>query len=118
MLAQAEDELQCDMAEAYRIYDMKELQPFKAAVFASGLKADSRTKMKMSGMEHDINTVLLAAIADRLSLLVWFNSEDGKNGENRPMFFSDQLFGEPEKEVEGYGSIEELEAAFRRFEEG
>lgn len=105
------------MAEAYRIYEIRDLQPFKAAVLASGLRESSRTKLKLSGREYDLETILLAAIADRLSFLVWFQTEDGRDGKNRPELFSDMLFGEDEGEIEGFGSVEELEAAFKKFAE-
>lgn len=115
---QAEDELRCDFAEFYRIYEIKGVQPFRAASFACGLREGSRTKLKMSGREYDLKTELLAAIADRLSFLVWFQTEDGKRGKNRPELFCDILFrDEEEAESVGFGSVEELAEAFRKFAE-
>lgn len=54
------------------------------AIFASGLKNESRIKMKASGQLVPLETLLLAGISDKLSMLVWFQTEDGQKGRNRP----------------------------------
>lgn len=40
--------------------------------------------MKLSGYEYPLETILLAKICDNTSYLLWFNSEDGQKGKNRP----------------------------------
>ncbi|MGK1713544.1 DUF5361 domain-containing protein, partial [Klebsiella pneumoniae] len=72
----------CDLAEIYHIYDYKQLSPLKIAVFSIGLNEESRIKMKMSGQKLPINTLLLAGIQDRLSMSLWFKTEDGRKGKN------------------------------------
>ena len=42
MISRHEDDLICDMAEVYHIYDMRALPLRKLAVLACGLSADSR----------------------------------------------------------------------------
>lgn len=79
-----EEALICDLAETYQIYDYKQLPPSRVAVFSVGLKDDSRIKMKISGQSVPLDTLLLAGISDRLSTLVWFQTEDGRKGKNRP----------------------------------
>lgn len=79
-----EDALICDLAETYQLYDYRQLPPLRVAVFSCGLHDDSRIKMKMSGQSVDLKTLLLAGIADRLSTLIWFQTEDGQKGKNRP----------------------------------
>lgn len=86
-----EDALICDLAETYRIYDYRQLPPSKVAVFAFGLRDDSRIKMKVSGQKVPIDTLLLAGISDKLSTLVWFQTEDGQKGRNRPTMLTDLL---------------------------
>lgn len=86
-----EDALICDLAETYQIYDYKQLPPSRIAVFAIGLKNDSRIKMKITGQKAPLDTLLLAGISDRLSVLVWFQTEDGQKGKNRPAALVDFL---------------------------
>lgn len=93
MISLDEDALICDLAETYQIYDYKQLPLKTVAVFASGLKMDSRIKMKMSGLEISVDTFLLAGIFDKLSTLVWFNTEDGQKGQNRPTLITNVLLG-------------------------
>lgn len=86
-----EDALICDLAETYRIYDYRQLPPLKVAVFAFGLSDYSRIKMKASGQIVSLDTLLLAGISDKLSTLVWFQTEDGQKGKNRPTMITDLL---------------------------
>lgn len=60
--------------------------------------------------------LLTAAAVDRLSLLLWLNSEDGRKGENRPASVLGTLMGEEleEKTVEGFETAEEFEAEWAR----
>lgn len=88
-----ESALICDLAETYHIYEYKELSPKKIALFSVGLRDNSRIKLKMSGMKHSLQTMLLAGIVDRLSLLVWQNTKDGADGNNVPHSILDALLG-------------------------
>lgn len=84
MIKVDEEALICDLAETYQIYDYRQLPPLRVAVFACGLRDNSRIKMKASGQIVPIDTLLLAGISDRLSTLIWFQTEDGQKGNNRP----------------------------------
>lgn len=84
MLIAGEDELICDFAETYQIYDYRALPLRKAAIFAVGLRDDSRIKMKIAGCDISLEALIHAAIADRIGLLVWMQSEDGRKNRNRP----------------------------------
>lgn len=55
-----------------------------AAILALGLRNYSRTYMKLSGDKLNLTDTLLALIVDKLSILVWFNTEDGEHNRNRP----------------------------------
>lgn len=108
----APDELTCDMAETYGIMDWHELPLVTAATLAQGLSSSSRTAKKLTGSRADERTLLLAIIADRLGHLAWMFSEDGKNGKNHPESIFELLAG-PDKSVgEGFGSVEDFEAAW------
>lgn len=85
--------LECDLAETYQIYDIQELPLLKVALFSYGLRANSRIKLKMSGEEHSLETLLLAGIMDRLSLLWWSKTDDGMHGINKPNMVLPTLLG-------------------------
>ena len=72
----------------------------------------------MSGQKIDNETALLAAIADRLSMLVWFQTKDGQKNRNRPYSILARLICEEQKEndkdFQVFRTPEEFEAARRR----
>src|SRR5699024_11498629 len=74
MISLDEDALICDLAETYRIYDYRQLPLMRAAVFACGLRDDSRIKMQANDQLIPMDTLLLAGISDSLSTLVWFQT--------------------------------------------
>lgn len=107
-----EDALMCDLAETYQIYDYRQLPPTKVAVFSCGLRDDSRIKMKLSGQFVPLDTLLLAGISDRLSNLVWFQTEDGQKGKNRPPSMVEMLTNKKtksDKNVVTFGSGEDFD---------
>lgn len=91
MIQTDEDALICDLAETYHIYDYKRLPLTQVAIFAIGLKDDSRIKMKMSGRLVPMDTLLLAGISDKLSVLLWRQTKDGQKGRNMPTMILDTL---------------------------
>ena len=91
MISLDEDALVCDLAETYQIYDYKQLPLLQVAVFAYGLRDDSRIKHIMSNQIVPLETTLLASIVDRLSLSLWLQTKDGQKGVNRPASIADQL---------------------------
>lgn len=91
MIRIGEDELICDLAETYHILDYTALPPDLVGVLASGLKSDSRIKMKMGEQQIDFNSQLLAGILDRLGILIWQNTKDGHDGTNRPPSILEKL---------------------------
>jgi len=116
MISEDEDALICDLAETYQIYDYKQLPPTKVAVFSLGLRDDSRIKMKLSGQTVPFQTMLLASIVDKLSILIWFQTADGQKGRNRPTMLTNLLLKkEQENDVEAFHSGEEFEKARKRL---
>lgn len=117
MIAADEDALMCDFAETYHILDMRALPVKQAAALAVGLPSNSRIKLKLSGEETPISTIMMAAIIDRLSLLVWQNSRDGTKGKNRPEMLVESLFRKSEtlRDIAVYDSAEEFEKARRKL---
>lgn len=113
MIKLDEEALICDLAETYQIYDYRQLPTTRAAVFAVGLKNESRIKMKLSGQRVPLDTLLLAGISDRLSILTWFQTEDGQKGRNRPAMLVDLLTSKTKesKDVLVFNSGKDFEKA-------
>lgn len=116
MISANEDALICDLAEVYGIFEYRALPVPLLATLSVGLGEKSRIKKYMSEEKTDKKTMLLAAIVDRLSLLVWLQTEDGKNGTNRPESVLNAILGivPEESQVEGYETGEEFEQAWER----
>ena len=91
MLKLDEDAIICDLAETYNIYDYRQLPALKVAVFVCSLRSDSRIMMKISESKLPLDTLLLAGVADRLSIMLWQNTKDGQKGKNQPVSIVDQL---------------------------
>ena len=110
MFATDKDALICDLAETYHIYNYKSLPASMVATLAVGLREDSRIKMKLNNMRHSFDTMLMALLVDRMSLLVWLNTKDGATGTNRPASIFEQLIlKEKENNIEGFDSSEDFE---------
>lgn len=116
MIATDRDALLCDLAETYGIFDLRALPATVLATLSVGLRDNSRIKMRLSGEKIPRSELLLAAAVDRLSLLVWFMSEDGQNGTNRPTSILDILLGEPVDTGDAvkFDTPEDFEAEWQR----
>ena len=110
MIAEDEDALSCDFAETYHILDFRALPARRAALLASGLGPGSRIVRKLAGMSAPLETLLLAAIADALRILVWQNTKNGLEGIDPPASILDSLRGQPEAGGTGFDSIDEFDA--------
>ena len=102
MIKQDEDALICDLAETYRIYDYRQLPLLQVAVFAYGLRDDSRIKKIISNQVVSLDTLLFASMVDRLSLSLWLQTTDGQKGTNRPNSIVDYLTKKDEKDEKDY----------------
>lgn len=113
MILKCRDELICDFAETYRIYDYRELPPHTAAVLACGLRDDSRVKMKLQKLDVPFDTLLLAAIADRMALQLYSGTKDAQHHRNKPELLAPKLLqGQEEDKVQTFKTAAEFEAAF------
>lgn len=112
MIAIDEDALICDLAETYHVYDYRALPIHHAAALACGLREDSRIKQRLNGTRIPAVGLLLAGIVDRLSLLLWRQTEDGRKGRNCPAL----LLELPEGEKKGAANVRTFDSgeAFRR----
>lgn len=98
MIKLDEGALICDLAETYQIYDYRQLPPTRVAVFAFGLRDDSRIKLKSSNQSVSMKNLLLAGILDELRTLVWSQTKDAQKGKNKPKMLLEILSGS-EKET-------------------
>ena len=111
MLNTDEDALYCDFVETYHIFDYKALPPLTAGRLASGLRDDSRIKMKLSGFKEPLEICLLAAIVDGINILAWQNSR--KNSKRPNSVLEVLISEEKESDIVGYNTAEEFEAAWK-----
>lgn len=80
------------------------------ATLSFGLRDDSRIKRKLSNAPVGVDTLLLAHIVDRLSMLVWFKTEDAQRGQNRPQSMVQMLMdANKPKDYEQFDTVEEFE---------
>lgn len=108
-----EDELLCDFAEVYHIYDLNAFSVEYLGILARGLRANSRVMMKLNGDKIDIKDTLLSLIVDNLQTLVWFKTSDGQHNRNRPASIYKQLTGnEPQEEYAEFKTGEDFKKAW------
>ncbi len=112
MISTDREALACDLAETYGILDYRALPVSLLATLAVGLRADSRIKMRLSGTKVRRLELLLAAAVDRLSMLLWSKTEDGRNNTNRPKSVLDALLGKDHNsdDIQAYDSTEAFES--------
>ena len=117
-MATDQDAWECDLAETYGVIDWEQLSVRKLAVLSSGLRDNSRIKMKLSGSKVPLDLFLQAVMVDKLSWLVWAKTEDARAGKNRPVSVVSLLHGEQEsKSKSKYQQFDSGEDFSRRWAE-
>lgn len=66
------------------IFDYKSIPVPLLITLVTGLRADTRVMMAISGQTLNLNEFLMATIIDRLNLLLWAKTKDAEKGRNRP----------------------------------
>lgn len=116
MLEIDSDALESDLAETYHILEYRELPLRKVALFSVQLKEDSRIKMKLCGVNHPIERILLAHCVDYLALLLWSKTKDGEKGINRPKSVVKEMMAVIEEDnIATFESGEDFEEARRKI---
>ena len=111
MIAVDDAALRCDMMETYHIPEYRALPARQAALFACGLRDNSRIKMALAGAPAPMEVLLLAGIRDALCTLVWQNTQDGLDGVRPPDRVLDAILRKNEpRETVGFDSPEEFDA--------
>lgn len=112
MIRLDEDALICDLAETYHVFDYRSLPLRLVATLSAGLRDNSRIKLKAAGAPVGLDTIILAAIADNLSMIRAGFSKDGRA---KPYLFTDAIYGETKPKVRGFKSAADFEAALKRI---
>ena len=97
MIAVDENALICDFAETYHVFNYRELPLKTAAILASGLRDESRIKMKMAGAKITPERMLSAAIVDRLGLLIWLQTKRRKKGKKEAKIYTGSIIKSNER---------------------
>lgn len=118
MLAIAEDEVICDLAETYRIYDYRNYPATYIATLAAGLRDNARIKLKMNDMAYPLEMMLMVSAVDKLSLLLWAKTKDGASGRNRPKMLMDMLLKNTDQDLISFETPEEFEDTWRQLAGG
>ena len=116
MIQSDEDNLICDLAETYGVYDYRSLPPYTVAVLTIGLRDDSRIKMNRSNMGITLEQALMANIADSLRFIAWTMTKHGKKYKEKSIL---KMLVAPEKKDEyiSFVSVEDYERFMKRFED-
>lgn len=114
MMRKNRDALECDLAETYNIYDMRALPARRVALFAVGLRDNSRIKMLLADSKFTFSEILLINIYDALNLELWTKTKDATKGKNKPESLYKKLMGtsdQVKKESKNmtFSSVEEYE---------
>lgn len=112
--------LECDLAQTYHIYEMKELSACRVALFSCGLRENSRIKLKISNNDYSIETLLLAKISDELAISNWIKS--GHKEKNKPISLLNRMLksdsnknNQSNDEIVNYASSKEFDKARNEF---
>lgn len=112
MLATDRDALICDMAETYQIYSFQGLPVSLLATLASGLRDNSRIKLKMAGSPVPQETLLLSMAVDNLNFLSWTKTKAAEKGQGKPESITNALLGKKQSNdsgTESFASGEDFE---------
>lgn len=115
MLSIGEEELICDLAETYKIYNYEELPPSLVATLSVGLRDNSRIKMKIAGQRLTLEQTLMCFAVDVLQYNLWLKTKDGAKGRNRPESILTKLTEDAPKkeELDIFEDAEDFEEWYR-----
>ena len=114
MLSTDESLFICDMAETYHILDYKALPVNLLAVLASGLRENSRIKMKIAGITYIPPEVVLPQVADYLMLI----AKSLGGSKKKLTFMTDIMYSKEDKKqkpARGFNSGADFDAAWKRL---
>lgn len=107
-----EDDLICDFAEFYHIYNIKSFTPLYIATLAVGLRYNSRIILKLNNQPVSQDQVLLAGIFDNLNMIRYMLS--GGKGGRKPDSVMEKLI-KRNTEITTFSSSDDFERAKERI---
>lgn len=115
-MAKGEEEVICDLAETYHIFDYKRLPPSLVATLVVGLDSNSRIKRKLSGAKLTLEQSLLALLVDGVNIQIWQRTKDGSKGKNKPESLYKKLMGlnsVQKEELKSFKTIDDYERWYK-----
>lgn len=113
-----EDDMICDLAEYYGIYEYESMPTRLIATLVAGLRPESRVMMRLADSRATLDRILMAQMVDRLNFLSWSKTKDGQKNRNRPESVTDRIVGkDPEQRFEkprAFNSSDEFERWLKR----
>lgn len=82
MIALDRNALICDLAETYQVYDYRSLPVQLVATLCSGLREDSRIRMKQRGEKIRLTDRLLVCLYDAYQNFLWARYGEGEPPES------------------------------------
>lgn len=102
MISTCEQELICDLAETYHIFDYRSLPVKMVATLSAGLRDDSRSKLKLKNEKYPPEIAIMAMIVDRLAVI-----QHGLFGiKETPVLITDLLYGKSKDEKKNEKKIQ------------
>lgn len=114
MIKTDRDALLCDLAETYGIYDLRALPVKTIAALSSGLRENSRIKMKLRGETAVRPDLIPAMIYDLLREMLYAQGIL----KDRPDRITDILTGTRETQIseyEGFDTVAEFTEAYKKI---
>lgn len=119
MLAFDKDAVICDFAETYHVLDVWALPVPLMAALASGLREDSRIKMKLAGLRPLPVQAMIAKLSDEVTMFRYGFTEDAQKGKHIPPLCQDYMVQhEEEKKTIAFNSGEDFLAAWNSITKG
>ena len=106
-----EDELVCDLAEVYHVFDYKSLPVIFVATLTAGLREDARIWHRLNDDNPFFTDQrrLLVSIYDILQIIKWLQTTDGAEGVNFPESLYKKIYNiESPEEVRKFRSGDEF----------
>lgn len=117
MIRLDEDALICDFAETYHVLDYRSLPLRTAATLSAGLRDNARIKLKAAGVPVALDTVLLAAISDRIDAVRFMLSADSER-KKKHVTIVETLVGKSEQTnangAQTFDSVDDFKKALAR----
>ena len=120
-VSEANNELVCDFAEYYHIYNYTEHNPVYVSILAKGLRRDSRTMQKLNNEKYSFTEYLQGMLVDDFNMYLYSHTQDAKSGTHKPKSIISMMRGEDGKrhltngETQAFRTGEDFEKARNRI---